>query len=247
MDKKKKQDKGIWTRYLSIICLALVAVVAMNSIIDARYVTSKRNDPAAVAEAFYFESDLLKSGSTPSYTLPAGTTTISFVLKNYTDALRYADSKVNYKVILSKDGIKVKEQPGGIDTGRANDEPVEFTSLEPGTYIATATATSPYSATLTAKFIIPQKESPVEYEVLDSAGSPIAQLTVRTNNYSGNVNISWPSDVKPDNTDPLLRNATGNSATISFDNDAEYTFVFFKSNHSAVWTKDDIKATKATN
>lgn len=244
MDKKKKQDKGIWTRYLSIICLALVAVVAMNSIIDAKYVTSKRNDPAAVAEAFYFESDLLKSGSTPSYTLPAGTTTISFVLKNYTDALRYADSKVNYEVILSKDDSNVYHKSGGIDTGKANDEKVEFTGLKPGTYIATATATSPYSATLTARFIIPQKESPVEYEVLDSAGSPIAQLTVRTNNYRGNVTISWPNGVKPDNTDPLLRYATGNSATIKFENDAEYTFVFFKSSHNENYSENpNFKAT----
>ena len=92
---------------------------------------------------------------------------------------------------------------------------------------------------LQAKFIIPAVNNQVQWSVSDAANSPVVRLTVKTNDYSGNVTISWPAGVAPDNTDPLLAGAVNTqSCTLSFSNNSEYTFLFFKSDLSAVYTKE---------
>lgn len=75
--------------------------------------------------------------------------------------------------------------------------------------------------------------------------SPVLRLTVWTNDYSGNVKLTWPSGIYPDNTDPLLASVTGTAATLNLKNDSEYTFVFFKNTPSTVYTREQITAVKA--
>ena len=229
---KKKKHGGLALR-LSAVCLLLVVVVAMNSIIDAKYVTSKRSDPAAVAKAFYFESDLLKADGNPTYYLPAGTTQITVRLKNNVDSLRH--SEVDFEYTISATGQN--DQKCTLYGNKVDFKDETFTNLAPGTYTVTATTTSPYSKTLSAVFVIPASGKGIEYSVKDVSGSPVLQMTVRTNQYSGNVKISWPAGVSPDNTDPLLVGAAaGQSSTvINFANDSEYIFLFFKDNPSATY------------
>ena len=223
-----------------LLLALLVSALALGAFTLAKYTISRQNDTQAQAYSFYFESDLLRAGDiTPenTYTLPAGTTQISFLLKNHIDDLRTADLDISYRAELSGTGSATKS--GTLTGAQICDRAVTFTGLSAGEYTVTVTATAPYSAVLQAKFIIPAVNNQVQWSVSDAANSPVVRLTVKTNDYSGNVTISWPAGVAPDNTDPLLAGAVNTqSCTLSFSNNSEYTFLFFKSDLSAVYTKE---------
>ena len=86
--------------------------------------------------------------------------------------------------------------------------------------------------------IIGENHKP-KYEVHDEKGSPFLHITVTTTDYAGTVKIAWPTGgVYPDNTDPLLKDATGNSCNVVMEAQSEYTFKFFKSNPQDVYTAD---------
>ena len=78
----------------------------------------------------------------------------------------------------------------------------------------------------------------ISYNVSDASGSPNLKLTVTTAEFSGSVTISWPEGVLPDNTDPLLENASGNSCTVTLEKYSEYTFQFFKTDPSQDHTQN---------
>lgn len=237
--KQRTQKNGFLVA--SILLIVLAFAVSMFALVWAKYISREKKDTVVAAKAFYFESDLLtEKGAT--YTLAPGTTKIDIVLKNYADDLRWSEVDVRYDVTLN--GSAVQEQLI-LKTGKQENSKVTITGLTPGTYTVVAKATSPYSKTLKATFVIPATTGGVYYSVSDAAGSPVLRLTVRTEDYAGNVTLSWPTGVSPDNTDPLLAGATGTSCTVRFENDSEYTFLFFKSDPSQVYDKTHIKADAA--
>jgi len=219
---------------LRIGLLLLAVVVLFNGYTLAKYFMEKDQKVPVVAKSFYFESDLLtvNTSALPQYTLKAGVDTISFSLMNYPDALRSSQVNISYTAVLTKDGSEVKSTTGTIDAGQ-NSVSVSFDDLDAGTYLVTATATSPYTQTLQGRFTIVDTDYGLSYNVLDGSGSPNLKVTVTTTDYSGNIVISWPTGVLPDNTDPLLKNASGQSCTIQVNTQSEYTFQFFKTNPNA--------------
>jgi hypothetical protein len=223
----KKRNMAKWYLPILAIWAVLLVVVAVVQGFDtrAKYTMTKDDDVEAVAQAFYFESDLLDGGT---YELPAGTKTITFTLKNYADSLRYAETDIKYEIKL--DGVKKTE--GTLATGATRDEGITITVEKAGTYTVAATAAAPYSKTLQAKFVVTEATNGITWEVNDSVGSPIVQLTVRTGDYGGNLQLVWPAGVYPDNTDALMASAVGASTNVHFENHAEYTFVFFKDDHN---------------
>ena len=224
------------------IGLVLMAILlAFNGYTLAKYIKETTKEPLYAAENFYFESDLLKEASSdadiPSYTLQDGSTIISFTLKNYPDELRTSELDITYTAVLYKDG---ETDPADTKTGTINglaknDAVVEFdipASDSSTTYLVEVTA-APYETTLKGKFVIPPKSPELSFSVSDAPGSAVLRLTVTTGNYAGNATIYWPQEVLPDNTDPLMTDATGSSHTVRFEKDySEYTFIFFKTNPS---------------
>lgn len=237
MKRTMKKDRLM---FFSVLLIALAFAVSMCALVWAKYISQEKKDTVVAAQAFYFESDLLtENGAT--YTLAPGTTKITFHMKNVADELRISDVEINYTVTVN--GNTYKE--GTLGAKKSENQPIYITGLTQGTYEVVATATSPYAKTLKATFVIPAASNEVFYSVSDAANSPVLRVTVWTEDYSGNVTLSWPGGIFPDNTDPLLANATGTSATVNFENDSEYTFLFFKANPAAVYTEVDIKAEAA--
>lgn len=236
----KKRERRSLAVLCSVLALLLACVVTFSALVWAKYVSREEKDTVVAAKSFYFESDLLtESGAT--YTLAPGTTNITIHLKNFADDLRYSDVVIDYKVTATNQSNKT----GKLGSAKKENHEISFSNLTPGNYEVVATATSPYTKTLKATFVIPAVEGGVFCSVNDAANSPVLRLTVWTEDYSGAVKLTWPAGVAPDNTDPLLANATGNSITINFENDSEYTFLFFKANPALTYTKNDVKAEAA--
>lgn len=237
---QKNPKKRVLSVFSTCMLAVLVLAVGLTAFVWAKYTSQQEKDTVVAAKAFYFESDLL-SETNPTYTLTPGTKTISFRLKNHADDLRYSDVNISYEVTATARTTKT----GSLTGGNKSSTEVKLENLTAGTYTVTARAVSPYTKTLKATFVIPAADNDISYSVSDAAGSPVLRLTVRSGDYSGKVNITWPAGISPDNTDPLLKSAVNvSSVSIDFTNDSEYTFVFFKNTPSKVYSENDIKAQK---
>ena len=123
-----------------------------------------------------------------------------------------------------------------------NNKEITFNNLQNGTYKVTATTTAPYKKTLEAIFVISNNDNNIYYEVSDSAGSTVLYLTVTSNDYNGNVNITFPSGLLPDSTDTNMTGVNLESSknmSINLKNNSEYSFKFFKEDPQRVFSKSE--------
>ena len=170
---------------------------------------------------------------------------MTFELRNYADALRYAEEDISYAVYV-KNGDKyinaenelvdAGEEPplfanGTLKTGKTNHATITLSGLTPGTYEITATGDAGYQETLTATFKVSEAEAGV-YKYVDAEDDYYVLLTVWTENVAGEVSISCPGGLIPDNTDPAMKTAkTGGTIadTTSFTSAySSHTYRFFK-------------------
>ena len=226
----------------------LAIIITFINVVMAKYVESQEKETLYVAESFYFESDLLTNDAdTKTYTYQKGKDNIQVVLKNNIDDLRYSDVDIEYTVrITDLNGTEVKSPiTGTLNKGSINTQTVNFTDLATGSYTVIATATAPYEKTIKANFVIEAQNSNVSYDVTDIENSSVAQLTVTTNDYNGNVKITWPKGVAPDSTNSNFEdiNTGYNSSnkTISVNSKSETIIQFFKQDSSKKYTKEDFK------
>ena len=228
-----------------IALLFLAGVVMFSGYSLAKYFVSKDQKISAEAKSFYFESDLLavSTNAIPHYTLQAGVDDLTFSLMNYPDELRGSEVDISYTISLTKDGTEVQAQTGTINAGR-NSVPIQFQNLSAGTYTVIANATNPYTQTLKGRFTVVNTNYELSCNVSDAVGSPNLKVTVTTTDYAGNIVISWPEGVLPDNTDPLMQNASGQSCTVEVNAQSEYTFQFFKTNPNVDYS-ENVVATKS--
>lgn len=226
----KKRNMAKWyLPVLGIWAVLLVAVAVLQSFnTSAKYTMTKETDAEAVAQAFYFESDLLDGGN---HTLQANATSLSFSLMNYPDSLRTSEVDIAYSVTL--DGpVKSSQQGDLLMTEKT--ELVTFTDLTPGTYMVTATATSPYAKTLTGTFEIPPKRAEVSHSVSDGAGNPVCYLTISVGDYSGDIIVTLPAGVALDPNQQLVLNVTPNT---------EYRYTYFKPDPNTVYSNENFSVT----
>lgn len=249
---KKRRYKARRQLSFNRLFLILIPIMLIGGSV-AKYVNEKNNDIVYEAKNFYFESDLLSDNTNPkAYTYEKGRDSIVFSLKNNIDELRFSDVETQYVVnitdihgnnVQDKSGNNIEQKTGKLSNNNIEEQIIEFTNLPSGTYLITAKAVKPYERTLKASFVLSEKEEDIIYEIHDSANSPILQLTIQTEDYSGDINISWPAGVAPDSTNEKFSGVnTGylqGSATITFEANSEYTLPFFKEQPSSSYSKDD--------
>ena len=221
----------------------------------AKYIHQKRQDLLYEANSFYFESDYLKDiSSAKSYTLAKGVDDILFHISNNIDDLRYSGVKIFYDIsisdldgnaVLDKNNESVGVIHAVLNHGGINSNEHVFSNLKDGTYVVSAVSTKPYVKALKANFIISNSNMMIDYQVTDAASSPILQLMIRTEDYQGNVKITWPSGVTPDNTHSLFSDVvsgySSGSKVFSVQKHSEYIFQFFKENPDVVFQKSDFE------
>lgn len=256
MAQTNKRDN----RVIAVVLLVAAALVAVGGISSyaAKYAHQATDGRELSSPAFYFTSDVLTEDGSKTYDLPVGTTSISFELRNYADNLRWCDTNIDYEYkVAAPDGTQFASGAGVItrDASKGVAVPISATGLtQPGTYTVTATSTKPFSQQLSAKFTISAANTDLNVSLADNNDSATATLTVSTQDYEGNVKVSWPADVVPDQTQAEFdRVSTGDSSgnystgtvTIAAKKFSTYTFRFFKTDPSKKFDTSQITAAKA--
>jgi hypothetical protein len=214
------------------LMIGLLLIVILGSLSYAKYVRADSGERAAIAYKFYFCSNLLgENEESRTYTYAPGTTEINFTVNNHPDGLRYSEIPVYYTIAVNEIDavtgkttdvsqsvkVEIRSADAVIDTNAVRDDQVTISGLAGGkSYFVTATGTSVpsgetgypgYHKTLTAVFHIPEDE-PVVYKSVDSTAGSYVLLTVWSQNYAGDVTITFPKGLLPDNTDAVMRNWT---------------------------------------
>lgn len=233
--KYKKKSAG---RRLPVLLLALVLAVAAVWGVSARYIRQLQADDSVVkAPEFYFTSDyLLEGGAT--YDLNPGTASVTFVLRNHEDSLRYSPGTLSYSVTTDNGSFASSGDPVTLIQGTfadTNDVAITLYGLENGgSYTVTATGQNGYQKTITATFRV-KTGDPGVYRHVEN-GSAYVLLTVWTKDASGQVSITFPNGLIPDTTDPTLRNIQnyngsyqgGTYALDTLGTYSSHTYRFFK-------------------
>ena len=253
---QKIKRKSRWKRPAGL-CFLLVGVVAITGLFAggvAKYMHRESKEEEGNSEQFYFTSNYLTETG-KDYTLSSGTTELNIELRNYADELRWSDSTIKYIYSVTKDETEIVTGESGTidkDPDKGSVSEIRLSGMSAGTYKVTAEAVSPYSVTLKGTFVIPSEKQEISYVVRDSLGSPYVWLTVSTDVYKGDLNISWTDGLIPDSTQDVFKNVetwrdskyqAGNT-TVSVDAYSSYTYQFFKTDTTKVYTENDIKAEK---
>lgn len=256
MAQTNKRDN----RVIAVVLLVAAALVAVGEISSyaAKYAHQATDGRELSSPAFYFTSDVLTEDGSKTCDLPVGTTSISFELRNYADDLRWCDTNIDYEYkVVAPDGTQLASGAGVItrDASKGVAVPISAAGLtQPGTYTVTATSTKPFSQQLSAKFTIAAANTDLNVSLADNNDSATATLTVSTQDYEGNVKVSWPAGVAPDQTQAEFdRVSTGDSSgnysagsvTVTAKKFSTYTFRFFKTDPSQKFDTSQITAAKA--
>lgn len=242
---KKKTTTGIW-----FLLLGAIIISGMFAGGVAKYAHQESKDTEGSSAQFYFTSNyLMEEGK--EYTLSANTTKLNIELRNFADNLRRSDTDISYSYSVRKDGKEIaKDVSGSItkneEAGTTSD--ITLDNMSAGTYEVTVTTKSPYKKTLTGTFIIPKANEDISYTVNDSTGSPYILLTISAKTYNGNIKISWPGGVIPDSTQQAFEKSntwngnayTAGTITTEVKSYSSYTYQFFKTDTSKVYSKSDI-------
>lgn len=217
MKSKKTAYKRKYLAYLPIL-LILALILALSGVVYARYSYREGTNGMMHAKEFYFSSNLLDGGE---HTLAPGSTEITFTIGNHEDALRYSETTISYSVKVNGATPSGTNLSGTLTAGAISDQQVTITGLVPGqSYEITAEGVGGYHQSLSAWLVVPVAENSL-YKYLDTSNPGYVLLTVWSKGVKGDVVITAPSTVIPDNTDAVMRGAkTGDSFTdtVSFQN-----------------------------
>lgn len=205
------------------LAASLVLIVILVGTAIGRYQRQFRSEGSVRAKEFYFTSDFLNGGT---YTLAPESTEesaeVTFSLGNHADDLRYSEVEIAYTVTVKNtdgtaaDGVTVEYGDPGqkLPCDGIRDHEVTLRNLQSGQrYLVEATGTGGYEQTLTATIEV-LSTKPVVYKYLDTTSREYVLLTVWAQGYQGNVTITPPAGLIPDNTDPVMETAkTGASIT----------------------------------
>ena len=195
---------------VTVVMLSLILAFLMVGTVYAKYIYATTGKNLLAAKEFYFTSNLLTEAG-GSYKLNANTTSISFTLSNSFDELRISEVGITCTVNVAAQGADeptVTFSDGKtLLTGNIKDQTtVTLSNLQKGgVYTVTAIGAGGYEQTLQATFSVSPNENYIHYH-LDTHDPAYVLLTVWTGNVSGNLSVSVPAGLIPDNTDPKLRN-----------------------------------------
>ncbi len=227
---KQERNSGITVRpSIPVVITALIVAVLLvvGGVTIAKYKTQRQDDTEGYeAEHFFFESDLLNTNG-GSYTIYGDT--VTFYLRNFADAQRISPEPVHY--VYTLDGVTKGE--GTFAAGEQKEAKITISGLTVGTtYTVAATANSPYEKTVYATFTVAAENNAVTASIEQDPSGNVVYVTVSTTDYDGAITLNWATTLLPDNTDPLLRSATGNSCSVTLGEYSSHVFTFMKKSSS---------------
>lgn len=241
MKKQSKLGKINISKITAIfLAVALFCFVITGTVSLAKYINKKQNIEYIESGNFYFASNILKEDSGKSYALSMGTTSISFDLSNTEDNLRFSGVDIDYTITVTGGAI-ISKNSGTLAKNTNSTEIITLSGMtNGGTYTVTAIGNAGYELILKATFTIGTEKNGFFMNV-DNSNDAFVLLTLWTENIKGNVDITIPAGLIPDNTDSVMSTITNyNSETSKYEsitfednesfvnNYSSYTYRFFK-------------------
>ena len=218
---------------LALVCIFIATLLSFGGVF-AKYINERGNDINVSSPQFYFSSDLLTENGA-EYILNPGTDKIQIILKNYGDQLRFSPRDISYTLTTSDGFLSINN--GSLSGGTCKDVIIELSGLtDGGTYTVTAVGNMQkgeaqgFKQTLSATFTVKQSE-PKIYYYNDASDDYLIYLSIWTDTLEGDVTVTIPTGLLPDNTCQGLENLEGTDTSFvitdfgSFDS---HMFRFFK-------------------
>lgn len=259
MTKYSKNHQGK-TRHIStvLLILSVIAVLSFSGITFSKYMLeSNSGAQQATAVEFYFESDQLTETNPPTYQI-GYSDTLTIDIRNYLDALNVSAESITYTVtasVVDGDSLTVSDS-GSLTFSDGTSEQIDstieidltsITTTNPTIYVV-ATATSPYSKTISAYYqIVTDSSAFPTFEVYDVANSNTALIELSSNGYEGTVTMTIPSTVLPNNADTRLTVNSTTSFSIKVAKNSEYQIYVFKTDPSDSHTTNGFSVDPAYN
>lgn len=246
-------------RITAIVLMALLVILGAVGFVAARYVSDYQKEAEIHASNFHFSSDYLRYDETADYTVSNwGTQNVKFCLFNYEteNVALISETDIVYQIQISDNDnwvVSVADAQGhavapvdGAYTLPKSDTPtyhlVTLTyngSQENPKVNVTVTSSSPYEKELKAGFTAATKKG-IEYTVTDMGH--YCELTILTNQYYGDITVSWnPENHSPDNTNQYMNlwlDSKKSGTIIGAKEFTTYTFIFVENKgHTSI--KDD--------
>lgn len=226
-------------RYLLPLIVVFIGICTAGGI-AAKYRTDQQKQAEAIAAEFHFTSDLLEE-KMAEYQITNWSSGFDIQLYNYEkeNMALVSNEDISYNVIVEPaDKWQCEDGLTGKLTGKSSAKNTLNIHPKSGAVInqkdevtVTVKSTAPFSKELSAKFILASKSMPENQLVSNSKDENQWRLTVRTNDYSGMVNISWPKDeLCPDNTNEYMSKwKNDGSETLEVKANTTYELVFLRS------------------
>lgn len=233
--KSLLSEKRFW---IASVCVLLLTSLIISGALFAKYVHSNRSDIVAGSPNFYFNSDYLTENpitSPTTYYLKSDTASITFVLTNHDDALRFSDDEVAFSLTLTcltdpaDTTATLSQTTGSIATGAPNEVAITLSGIKSGySYQVVAVGSAGFRKTLNAVFTVQDTEETL-YKYLESKDEYVI-LTVWTRDLEGSVNITFPDGLVPDNTWPGMAGimSTPKTFAINYEKYTSHNYRFFK-------------------
>jgi len=239
INRRKRRNRAKINFIICLILLLIIIYITPKFFTFARYVYSVAYEHYLSAKDFYFTSDKLSLAHT-EYEVTnnwSGAETYQVIvnMSSKRNDLAMTESDIEYTVTytcsenitcaLDKSrGTIIGTGNNGVneDAFTVNINPANGTALSDGEIAwvdITATATSPYSQTISGKLIFEVGTSDISYEIIDEANSPYLTLNIiNSTSVNTNVTLSYdPTVVLLDMTSRFYLNAqtTFNTQTLN--------------------------------
>ena len=248
--KNRKEDRVKSGNQRRIYLLPLIVVfigICMTGGMLANYRTDLQKRSEITASNFHFTSDLLEENGA-SYTLTDWSEGFDIELYNYEkeNTALISDENITYSVQLSDLNWACQDENNGTlqkdSDGKGKAQTIRIYpksgAEEENAVTVTVESTAPFKKTLSATFTMAGSSTP-SYTIKDQ-GDGTVLLTIKTNSYSGKMNVSWDrSKFDPDNTNTYMtewKDSTG-SGTLDTSSNTTYLLLFFKNTTDTVKEK----------
>ena len=239
INRRKRRDRAKTNLIICLILLIIIIYITPKFFTFARYVYNVAYEHYLAAKDFYFTSDKLSLAHT-EYEVTnnwSGAETYQVIvnMSSKRNDLAMTESDIEYTVTYTcsenitcaldkSTGTIIGTGNNGVneDAFTVNINPANGTALSDGEMAwvdITATATSPYSQTISGKLIFEVGTSDISYEIIDEANSPYLTLNIiNSTSVNTNVTLSYdPTVVLLDMTSRFYLNAqtTFNTQTLN--------------------------------
>ena len=238
--KERADVKAYIGILVCVLALALFFLLIGNVV--SKYVYKNNGQGVALAHEFFFESDCLTEEG-KEFILSSGSTSVDVSLRNFPDELRFATTDVAYVLTVREKGSdEVLLQKTGSLAANKKSEATESVPVQSGkTYEIVATGNGGFVRTLKATFRVLPENAGI-YKFVDDYDEYVL-LTVWSENVTGNVGITFPSSLLPDNTDDVMSDVLDTDGRVT-DSDnfqkaySSHSYRFFKTDAEQLYSAE---------